>query len=89
MKINGKLLHIEEGEVLITLTYNAENNYGIGNKIIDISQYDNPKVLISGAVLSTDYNYTVSAFYDKSRKTIYASRYGKAGTILVKYFIIY
>ena len=87
--VNSKLLHIEEGEVSIVLTFNSDNNCGIGNKKIDISKYNNPKVLISGAALSTDYNYTVSAFFDKGSTTVYASRYGKAGTILVKYFIVY
>ena len=86
---NSKLLHIEEGEVSIVLTFNADNNCGIGNKKIDISKYDNPKILISGAALSTDYNYTVSAFFNKANNTIYASRYGKAGTILVKYFVLH
>lgn len=88
-EVNSKLLHIEEGEVSIVLTFNSDNNCGIGNKKIDISKYDNPKVLISGAALSTDYNYTVSASFDKGSTTVYASRYGKAGTILVKYFIVY
>lgn len=90
MLYNGKLLKIVEDEVNITLTYNSDNNCSNGNAKIDLSKYNRPRVIISGATLATDHNYVVPAFFDKGNSTIYASRYGnKTGTILVKYFILY
>lgn len=89
-ELNGKLLKIVEDEVNITLTYNSDNNCSNGNAKIDLSKYNRPRVIISGATLATDHNYVVPAFFDKGNSTIYASRYGnKTGTILVKYFILY